>query len=361
MKIKHNLLYSVGYIIFLLGLSYAVIKYNHLDIKAVATGIFTFVLWIFSIIKAYFPNNYRDFITNGSLWIALIIVSILLIRGAMREIEQGEELSRFNTKLEQKVAEQTKEIRSAYEVERKARIELEALDKNKDQFILVTQHHLRTPLTIIKGYIQSLLITPPQEFSGQTKNILEKVNRGADRLTSLVNDLLDISQMQVGKNILKKEELDLKPMIEEIFTDMSGELDRKKITRTMDIQEIRLQLDPVRIKGAFMNLIDNAVKYCNEGGTITVKGIKATNENKDIYRLSIQDTGIGLTESERDHIFTQYFERGEEAEKLNKTGRGIGLIITKNIVEAHGGKIYAESQGRGKGAKFTTELNIENI
>jgi len=101
------------------------------------------------------------------------------------------------------------------------------------------------------------------------------------------------------------------------------------------------------------------VKYNKEGGEIRVKGEKTRHpieRDKQIYKLTIEDTGIGITEEELPKLFTQYFERGKEAEKLYTTGRGIGLAVTKNIISAHNGRIYAESEGRGKGAKFFIEI-----
>jgi hypothetical protein len=192
--------------------TYSIVKHNQMEIKAVLSEVLVIAMIIFLFVNIFTSGSIFGIAGRIGIFLAFAVIGSYLIKSIVREARQKEELASlnfqlkdFNEHLEKKVEEQTKEIRQSYEVERKARIELEALDKNKDQFILATQHHLRTPLTIIKGYMQSLLMTPPQEFSGQTKNILEKVNIGADRLSGLVNDLLDISQMQVGKNILKKE------------------------------------------------------------------------------------------------------------------------------------------------------------
>jgi len=116
-----------------------------------------------------------------------------------------------------------------------------------------------------------------------------------------------------------------------------------------------------KIREAFTNLIDNALKYGHDGGEIKIGGEKVNHpieRDKYIYRFTVKDDGIGITEEELGKLFGQYFERGKEAEKIYTAGKGIGLLATKSTIEAHGGRIYAESQGRGKGSKFTVELPV---
>ena len=101
------------------------------------------------------------------------------------------------------------------------------------------------------------------------------------------------------------------------------------------------------------------MKYNKEGGEIKIKGEKTRHpieRDKQIYRITIEDTGIGISPEELPKLFTQYFQRGKEAEKIYTTGRGIGLVLTKNIISAHGGRVWAESEGRNKGARFVVEL-----
>jgi len=249
-------------------------------------------------------------------------------------------------------------------VEKKARVELEELDKAKDQFILTTQHHLRTPLTIVKGYIGQLLEKQSvgSIVTEETHSYLAKTDSAANRIVALINELLDISQMEVGKSILNKDPTNIKNLINDVAKELEGEIRGKNLSVIIDIgHDISLNVDKSKFKEALTNLIDNAVKYNKEGGEIRVKGEKTRHpieRDKQIYKLTIEDTGIGLTQEELSRIFTQYFERGKEAEKLYTTGRGIGLTITKNIIQAHGGRVYAESEGRGKGSKFTIELPI---
>lgn len=274
------------------------------------------------------------------------------------EIKTGDEIEslgdNFNV-MAAEIKDYQGKLKSAYEVEKKARMDLEKLDEAKDQFVLITQHHLRTPLTIMKGYIYSIL----SEFGGRLEpkivDYLGKVSSSTDRLVKMVNEFLDISQFQVGKSILKLAPVNLKTVILEIIDELQPEIQKKNLfVRVVPEAEWpELVIDREKLKQAVFNLIDNAIKYTEKGG-VTV----SFEEQKDKTRiiLAVQDTGIGLTEEEITGLFSRFFERGEKAKTLFATGRGIGLFVAANIVKMHGGRMWATSEGRGKGSTFYIEL-----
>lgn len=359
--------------VFVVFSAYAVLRYHLFDIKVIATELSVFAIWLFFLIRVAIAPTSREQIIDIWLFFLIVVFGIFLIRSALKEVKQKEKLAELNSKLdktnadlkdlnehlEQKVDEQTVEIKRAYEVEKKARIELEELDKAKDQFILTTQHHLRTPLTIVKGYLQSIG-QKARSFDESTKTYVAKAQEATERISALVNELLDVSQMEVGKSIIIKESTNIKRLVENVVKELEAEIQKRNITINVRMgNDTVLNVDPHKISEGLTNIIDNAVKYNKEGGSITVNGMKTTHpieRDKQIYRLTIEDTGIGLIPEELAKLFDAYFQRGEEAEKLYTTGRGIGLSVTKNIITAHGGRIYAESEGRNKGARFTIEL-----
>ena len=167
---------------------------------------------------------------------------------------------------------------------------------------------------------------------------------------------MDISQLQVGREILKKEETQIEKIIEEIVGELKPVAKEKGIYLKFEAPKDlpKIILDQSKIKTAIFNVIDNGIKYTSQGG-VTIK-CQFPNEK---CLIIVADTGIGLSQEENKTLFTKYFERGKEAEKVYTTGRGIGLYITKNIVEAHQGKIWAESEGKGKGSTFYIELPLE--
>ena len=368
-------IYPFGYLmgtIFVLILTYNITRYQLFNLKAVAAEFFILLLTLFFLFQIFTIDNTQTRIIYGVLFIITLAFGFLFIKGAITEINQREKLEKLtaelqdlNQNLEQKVAAQTQEVRQAYEVEKKARVELQELDKAKDQFILATQHHLRTPLTIIKGYLQQFLLKKAAPVDEEGRLFLEKASTATDRISALINELLDVSQMQVGKSILRREAVNLRTLVEDIFDEISSEVTKKHLKLSLVFSPKKedniVSADKEKVKEALTNLVDNAVKYNQEGGEIKVKGEKFSHpieKDRKFYRLTIADTGIGIPPEELPRLLTQYFQRGKEAQKIYTTGRGIGLAVTKNIIQAHQGRIYAESDGRGRGAKFIVELPV---
>ena len=359
-----------------IGTGYAIIKHHLFNIKAVATEILVFSMWMFLLLRVFFESSLQDTIVDIVILVGVVVVGIFLIKSVLNEVHQKEKLAELNTKLdktnadlndlnnnlEQKVAEQTVEIRRAYEVEKKARIELEELDKAKDQFILTTQHHLRTPLTIVKGYLQSILTQKTTKLDPTTTTYVVKAEESTERISSLVNELLDISQMEVGKSILSKTQVKIKTLVDSVLKELEAEIQKRNLSIKVNTEDgTALNLDEHKIREALVNVIDNAIKYNKPNGSLTITGVRMVHpieKDRQIYKIVIEDTGIGLTSEELSKLFNQYFQRGKEAEKLYATGRGIGMAVTKNIIQAHEGKIYAESEGRDRGSRFTIELPI---
>ncbi|MEK7555420.1 MAG: HAMP domain-containing sensor histidine kinase, partial [Patescibacteria group bacterium] len=262
----------------------------------------------------------------------------------------------------------SKQVERAYIIEKQAHKELLHLSEVKDQFILATQHHLRTPLTIMKGYLSAIL-DKDKTLQTQTKDRLFRVSVSTDRLVKLVNELLDISQLQVGKQPLNIHPINIRDIIDEILNEFQQEIQTKNLniklipTNKQDWPLIPADLEKLKI--ALSNLIDNAVKYTPHQsklgagqapkGEIIIQG-KTINSS---FQVAIKDNGIGVNPEELPTLFTKYFERGEQAQKLYTTGRGIGLFIAASIIKAHNGRVWAESEGIGKGAIFYVELSME--
>ena len=261
----------------------------------------------------------------------------------------------------------SKQVERAYIIEKQAHKELLHLSEVKDQFILATQHHLRTPLTIMKGYLSAIL-DKDKTLQTQTKDRLFRVSVSTDRLVKLVNELLDISQLQVGKQPLNIHPINIRDIIDEILNEFQQEIQTKNLniklipTNKQDWPLIPADLEKLKI--ALSNLIDNAVKYTPHQsklgagqapkGEIIIQG-KTINSS---FQVAIKDNGIGVNPEEIPTLFTKYFERGEQAQKLYTTGRGIGLFIAASIIKAHNGRVWAESEGTGKGSVFYVEMPI---
>ncbi|HEY4499739.1 MAG TPA: ATP-binding protein [Candidatus Paceibacterota bacterium] len=345
--------------------AYAVLKHHLFNLKVIVAELLTFGIWILFLSRILFSSGVSDTgrIIDLVLFPIVIVFGVLLVRSVFGEVKQREQLEDLTQHLQQKVEEQTGEIRKAYEVEKRARLEIEALAKAKDQFILTTQHHLRTPLTIFRGFLNKVLENQKNPIQEEHRQDLQKASGAAERMNHLINDFLDITQLEIGQTALNLQPINLQKVITEIHEDLLPELEKKNLVFEADFSEaavaVSFPADYGKIKIALYNLIDNAIKY-TETGKITIQADVITHpiEHLKAIRIIIQDTGIGIPPEELPQIFHLYFQRGQIAEKVYTTGRGIGLTLAKGIIDAHRGRISAESEGAGKGARFTVELPL---
>lgn len=292
-----------------------------------------------------------DLLSQFSYHVAVVLQNTQLY-GQLEDLTQN---------LQARVGEQTAEIRKAYEVEKKAFEELKKLDAAKDEFILITQHHLRTPLTIMKGYLDAVLHKFQGKADPKALEYIDKVAKSTNRLTRIVNEFLDITQFQIGKGgLLKIEPVNIHNLIKEILEELQPEIEKKKLFVKINPEPKDWPLvpaEPQKLKQALFNIIDNAIKYTPAGGiTVTLKKVSGRQADKVI--LTVEDTGIGLSPEDLKLLFVEVFERSKEAKKVFPAGRGVGLFVTARIIKIHQGRIWAESEGLGKGTKFMVEMPL---
>ena len=355
--------------IYVISMFYAVARYRLFNIKVVTAQLVTFIIWSFLFIRIFLSGSTTEFATDSILLIMVIIFGLFLIKSVLNEVKRKEELrivtnelKTLTNHLQDKVDEQTGEIRRSYEVEKKARLELEELGRTKDQFILEAQGSLVAPLGDMESDLNKL---DNMSLDEETRVDVSKVHDSVERLEKLVDEFVAIAAPKVGFGNLNISLTNIKDLIHEVCESLSVEIKQRRIKMTLTLlgrdEDNLLKIDGEKIREAFTNLIDNALKYGHDGGEIKIGGEKVNHpieRDKYIYRFTVKDDGIGITEEELGKLFGQYFERGKEAEKIYTAGKGIGLLATKSTIEAHGGRIYAESQGRGKGSKFTVELPV---
>jgi len=246
-------------------------------------------------------------------------------------------------------------IKSTYQ-EIKRIEELERISQAKTEFISITSHQLRTPLSAIKGYLSMVLEGSFGEVSEKAKKALEKVYQSNERLIRVVNTFLDVSKIEMGKEELNLEKTSLEDLISEVIFESEPKAKDKNLYLKFEKPKIsfpKILVDRQRIREALTNIIDNAIRYTQKGGI----NIKLESANKRV-RIIIADTGEGLTKEEISKIFEK-FSRGTAGTKFWVEGVGLGLYLARKFVELHGGKIWAESEGKGKGSTFYIELPIK--
>lgn len=228
------------------------------------------------------------------------------------------------------------------------------LSKIKEDFIKNTSHQLRTPLSIIRWNRDMLGQT---KIDKDQKQMVEAMGAGMEELNVIVRDLIAVSDFGFNfKNSVWKE-IDVAKLVEKMVGNHASNIEAKRIVVVKNIPKDvpRLFGNPLGIETLFDNLIDNAVTYTPEGGTITV-GVSVRKTN---FEFSIQDTGIGIPEKEQQSLFQQFF-RATNAISMKNVGSGLGLVICKNIAEGHGGSIRFESKS-GSGTTFFVSLPLKKV
>ncbi len=255
------------------------------------------------------------------------------------------EVQQFSKTLKRKVEYQTRELKQINE-------ELKKSNRGKSEFINMASHQLRTPLTSLKGYISMLRDGYYGSFSEEAKEKLDILFNSTERLIGLVNNLLNISRIDLGKLEPKLEKADIVKLVESSFMEMKIRGEEKNLSINLDIpeSEIFLDFDYSQMNAVVSELIDNSIKYTLEGSVKV--GVKEEDERVLIY---VSDTGAGLLKDEVGKIFSR-FTRGEAGLTYFTEGTGLGLHIIKRYLDLHNGSIWAESEGRGKGSTFYIEL-----
>ena len=226
---------------------------------------------------------------------------------------------------------------------------LRDLDALRTRFLANVSHELRTPLTVIKGSANSLL-QPDVNFDEETwREFLQSIDKDADRLTNLVDDLLIMSRIESGVLEMKPEARDLSEVVESIRDRLDNLASRHKFRVDLPTDLPRVMIDEYRIGEVLTNLVENSVKYSDEGTQIS---LNASPNGRDVI-ISISDEGIGIPAELHEKVFDRFYQA--ENRRGQGTGTGLGLSICHGIVEAHGGRIWMESEP-GRGAKFSFSI-----
>ncbi|MGB7572666.1 MAG: ATP-binding protein [Thermodesulfobacteriota bacterium] len=224
---------------------------------------------------------------------------------------------------------------------------LKELEKIRQDFVANVSHELRTPLTTIKGYTETLLDGALKE--AVAPQFLQVIQKHADRLTKIVEDLLALSKIESKEFYLKVDRLPLSELIDDVSDFVKEAAEKKKISISRSIIPSSLEVmgDRSYLEQVFINLLDNAIKYTPEGGEISISAFE--NERREIQVL-IQDNGMGIPKEDLSRIFERFY-RVDKGRSQELGGTGLGLSIVKHIIQAHGGKVWVESQP-GKGSTF---------
>jgi signal transduction histidine kinase len=258
-----------------------------------------------------------------------------------------EEVEKLAQTLEERVAARTQELRSANE-------RLQELDRLKSSFVSIVSHELRTPMTSIKGLVENMLDGLTGNLNDRQTFYLGRVQHNIERLTRMINDLLDLSRIEAGRMDLHQSTINIGSLAGEVVEMLQPMAQERSLILKAHIPDTIgfIQGDRDKIVQIFTNLINNALKFTESPGTVTVE-VKQREDG--MIQTCVVDTGCGIPLEEQQIIFERFY-RGQSSEMKNR-GAGLGLAITKSLVELHGGSIWVESAPE-EGSRFCFILPV---
>ncbi|MDE2173310.1 MAG: hypothetical protein KGJ31_01785 [Patescibacteria group bacterium] len=314
--------------LFVFGAFYSIKRYNLLNVQVVAAQLFIFALWTFTFFRILIDKTVAAAIPDIVLFLAVLLLGIYLLRSIIKEIRSQKELARLT------------------------------IERAKSEFVTVAAHQLRTPLTAIRWAFN--LLSPKDagdSFSEEQRRTIELGRNAANNMVLIVNELLNVARISGGVFQFSIESGDVREAVRaggNLFEEMAK---NKNIRLTFDLPQSPLpaKFDRGNLAFAIENLIDNAIKYTPNGGSVSVRAARDGNK----VLVSVSDTGIGISREDQAQLFEKFF-RGKTAVHMFTDGSGLGLFIAKKIVEGHGGTIsLAPREGGGTEATITLPSYIK--
>ena len=290
------------------------------------------IIFSFVIIYGYFFNKSTD----------------RLIQSYFAQRKAKEALEELTEKLEEKVEEQTKEIREAFK-------KVNELSRWKSELLSVVAHQIKNPLAVIKGYSSLVEDRTINDFP-TARGTFIKIKSAANKLIDLLNNLLDLDHIEDGKMHYEFNEIELNKLLKETVNDFQFLAQQKQLELIFEpaASEPRVKGDSYKLSQVFRNLIDNAIKYTEKGWVKINLQLTTNDQQQESVLIKVEDSGIGISKESLPTLFDQFI-RAKETRTIK--GTGLGLYIAKQIVKAHQGEIWAESEGEGKGTRFYVRLN----
>ncbi len=280
-------------------------------------------------------------------WIAALgIIAFLALRSRYEIFMESAEIVH---EYETEYAEKEREARSLAQINE----ELRRLDEQKSEFLAMVSHELRTPLTAIIGYSRLLVQQVHGPLSPKQLEHQEAIFRSAQRLTDVINDLLDVSRLESGHVELAPRPTDVRQITDQVIAVVTVAAQAKQIrtTNALPADLPAVQADATRLQQILMNLLGNAVKFTPNGGAVRVEG----GRHKDQVWVAVEDSGAGIAKEELARIWDPFYQV-EAPMRRRHGGTGLGLTIVRRLVELHGGLVRAESGGENQGSRFTFTL-----
>src|SRR3989338_1467376 len=309
------------------AIAYSITKFHLFNMKVIVTEILMFLLWVFIFIRTIVSNTLEDQIVNGSMLFISVFVGIFLIRSVIREVRQREQIEKLAA-------------------------DLKIANEGQASLMHFMNHQVKGRLGNAKNIFAELLTNDYGEVPDFAKPFLEKGLEETKMGVDYVQNILKGASAENGTLPFDMKPMDFKSVVEEVAEKQKEQVEKKDLEFKLNIKDgdYNITGDKVELGEAVRNLIDNSKNY-TESGSIEVN-LKNVGKN---VQFSVKDTGVGLTEDDKIKLFKSG-GRGAESVRVNVNSTGYGLVFVKGVIEAHKGRVWAESAGRGQGSTFIIEL-----
>lgn len=317
-------------VILMCCIAYAIVKHKIFSVQVFSAQMLMGAISLILFSKIFANDSFGGQVLDAVLFIVVSIVGIVLVKSVRREIDQRHQLALLADSLE------------------RANLRLQELDQQKTEFLSIASHQLRTPLSIIKGYLELMSEGIYGKLPKKAAPILHDMDESNERLVKLVDEFLDVTRIEQ-----ERTKFNFQPgNIFELIASVIKELDQKAEAQGLKVvSPVQTSLSPIffdeeKIRHVIFNFVDNAIKYSDKG----VIHVEVEEEERGIV-VRVKDEGFGFNKEDEVNFF-QKFYRGKNVEGTNVNGTGLGIYVCKKFIEAHGGRVWAKSEGLGKGSEF---------
>lgn len=320
----------------LLGfLSYSIIRFKTFNVKLITAQVLVTALGLLTLSLLFLRTIENVRVVTILTLVLVCVLGYILVRNVRTEIAQRERVEKL-----------AKDLETANE-------RLKEMDQMKSEFLSIASHQLRAPITAIKGYVSLIREGDYGAVPEAMKEPLSNISESVRVMVSSIDDYLNVSRIEQNRMKYEISDVDIADIATKAVSELQPLAQARKLTLSITAPNVAMvRADIGKIKQVITNLIDNAIKYTKEGSVAV-----SVEQGAEKIRVTIADTGVGISAEDIGNLF-QKFKRAAGANEVNTAGTGLGLYVARLLVEGHGGKVWAESEGKGKGSRFIVELPL---